>query len=86
MARAATPAPLAAAAASVLDYLVRHGADAPLIFLTSDDRRAQSLQSACAALDPQHRFAHFPDWDVLPYDRLEPSASVMGRAWACCAG
>ncbi|MDB5544801.1 MAG: box helicase domain protein [Hyphomicrobiales bacterium] len=78
MARPATPAPLAAAAASVLDDLGRKNARAPLIYLAADDRRARSLQAICTALDPAHAFAHYPDWDVPPYDRLEPSPAVMG--------
>ncbi|MDB5641783.1 MAG: box helicase domain protein, partial [Hyphomicrobiales bacterium] len=78
MARPATPAPLAAVAASVLDFLTRSKKRSTLVFLCADDRRAQALQSVCASLDPAHAFAHFPEWDVLPFDRLEPSAKVMG--------
>lgn len=79
MARPATPAPLAAAAASLLQLCASpRKRSAPTIYVAAGDRRARALHALLAALDPELKLALFPEWDVLPYDRLEPSAAIMG--------
>ena len=79
MARPTESPPIAATAVTILRNLAEdETTEGPLLIVCADERRARDLHAVCVALDPRHAFAFFPEWDVLPYDRLEPSPAVMG--------
>ncbi|MDB5595576.1 MAG: box helicase [Hyphomicrobiales bacterium] len=72
------PAPLAAIGISLLDACRTARRCQPLIYVAESERRALALHALVAALHPTLRLAFFPAWDTLPYDRLAPSAAIMG--------
>jgi transcription-repair coupling factor (superfamily II helicase) len=77
----AEPLPLLAA------RLVERAADSPLVFVARGEARAARLHRAMRSLAPRDLpVAHLPAWDCLPYDRVSPSATVMGARMATTAG
>ncbi|MGG5812016.1 DEAD/DEAH box helicase [Falsiroseomonas sp. CW058] len=67
--------------------LVERAEAAPLVFVARGEARAARLHRAAAALAPgAMRVALLPGWDCLPYDRVSPSAAVMGQRLALPAG
>ncbi len=52
---------------------------APFVFVAKTEGRAEALSSLLTALAPSLKVALFPAWDNLPYERVLPSRSAMGR-------
>jgi transcription-repair coupling factor (superfamily II helicase) len=67
--------------------LVERAAAAPLAFVARSEARAARVHRAARALAPKAmRVLLLPAWDCLPYDRVSPSAGVMGARMAFAAG
>ncbi len=45
----------------------------------ADEHRAEEIAALLQALAPEREIVTIPPWDCLPYDRIPPSAFVMGR-------
>ena len=84
-----TDAPRKAPAAAVAARLMAEFADGAgdLIFLATNERRADEIASALGALRSAAGpdILVFPPWDCLPYDRAAPSRESMGRRMAVLA-
>jgi transcription-repair coupling factor (superfamily II helicase) len=77
----AEPEPLLAA------RLTEAAAEAPLILVARSEARAARLHRAARTLAPRDlAIGWLPAWDCLPYDRVSPSAEVMGARMALAAG
>jgi len=78
-------APAAAVAARLMDELADHPGD--VIFLATNERRADEIASALGALGSAAGpdILVLPPWDCLPYDRAAPSRESMGRRMAVLA-
>ncbi|WP_082532253.1 MULTISPECIES: DEAD/DEAH box helicase [unclassified Phenylobacterium] len=50
-----------------------------LIYIASNERRADEIARAMQDLAPQIEVLSLPPWDCLPYDRASPSRECMGR-------
>lgn len=55
--------------------------EAPLdiLHITTDDARMARLVDALAFYAPDIEVIEFPAWDTVPYDRVSPSADVIGK-------
>ncbi|WP_376098564.1 hypothetical protein ACE7GA_08845 [Roseomonas sp. CCTCC AB2023176] len=64
--------------------LIERAAGAPggVIHLARSPSRAARLAEAARALGEGVEVIHLPAWDCLPYDRVSPSAAVMGERMA----
>lgn len=51
----------------------------PYVFVAKSEGRAEALASLLTGLAPGLKVALFPAWDNLPYERVLPSRSAMGR-------
>jgi len=78
-------APAAAVAARLMDEVADRPGD--LIFLATNERRADEIASALGALGSAAGpdILVLPPWDCLPYDRAAPSRESMGRRMAVFA-
>ncbi|QTC92880.1 helicase-related protein [Brevundimonas goettingensis] len=78
-------APAAAVAARLTEELADHPGD--LVFLATNERRADEIASALGALGSATAadILVLPPWDCLPYDRAAPSRESMGRRMAVLA-
>lgn len=52
---------------------------APLLHVSSDDVRFEQLADTLAYFAPDVDVLRFPAWDCLPYDRVSPTAEVVGE-------
>lgn len=68
--------PPAAVAFALLDRAPPPGG---LLLVTAGERRAAAIAGLLEALAPARAVLHFPRRDVLPFERVPPSAEVMGR-------
>ncbi|HEY3720980.1 MAG TPA: transcription-repair coupling factor, partial [Roseiarcus sp.] len=57
----------------------KHEQGRGLVFISEDDRRAEQLGAILYAFDPVCGVMVLPQMDTLPYDGMEPSASIMCR-------
>lgn len=53
-------------------------AGAPVIHVSSDDMRFEQLDEGLSFFAPDVEVLRFPAWDCLPYDRISPTAEVVG--------
>ncbi len=56
-----------------------------LVFVASDGRQLDELQSALGFFAPEQRILELPAWDCLPYDRVSPSGEVAAQRIATLA-
>ncbi len=70
-------------AALVARELLR--ADAPLIHVARDDKRAEAMARALAFFAPDVTVLRFPAWDCLPFDRVSPNPDVSSARMATLA-
>ena len=61
-------------------------ADAPVIHVARDDKRAAQVAEALRFFDPAMPVVLFPGWDCLPYDRVSPNADISAARMATLAG
>ena len=54
-------------------------AGAPVLHVTSDDLRFEEIYEALRFFAPDLEVLRFPGWDCLPYDRISPTAEVVGE-------
>lgn len=59
--------------------IIADGRRSPFVFVAKNDGRAEALAALLPALAPRLKVALFPAWDNLPYERVLPSRSAMGR-------
>ena len=52
---------------------------AGLVFVASDGRQLDELQSALAFFLPDQTVLELPAWDCLPYDRVSPSGEIVAQ-------
>jgi len=45
---------------------------------------AEALHSDLATLLPDHAVLHFPEQEILPYDRKSPYKGIVGQQSRCC--
>ena len=50
-----------------------------LVYVASDGRQLDELQSGLAFFAPQQRIVEIPAWDCLPYDRVSPSNEIVAQ-------
>ncbi|MBI1215340.1 MAG: transcription-repair coupling factor [Alphaproteobacteria bacterium] len=51
----------------------------PVIHVAADDLRYEEIAEALAFFGPDVEVLRFPAWDCLPYDRISPTAEVVGE-------
>jgi len=56
-----------------------------LVFVASDGRQLEELQSALLFFAPERTVLELPAWDCLPYDRVSPSGEVSAQRIATLA-
>ncbi len=72
--------------ALALDLATRaHEAQQPLLYADATGDRIVELATAAAGFLPGLTVLPFPAWDNLPYDRIPPSAAIVGRRVAALA-
>jgi len=54
-----------------------HQRETPLVVVAPEASLAPTLLASVQALLPNSPVLHYPAWDVMPYDRLGPSAAVV---------
>ncbi|MAF58874.1 transcription-repair coupling factor [Ponticaulis sp.] len=59
--------------------------DRTVLFVVSDDRRAQAAAQIAEFYDPALEILRLTAWDNLPYDRVSPTAAVASRRCAALA-
>jgi transcription-repair coupling factor (superfamily II helicase) len=52
---------------------------APVLHVASDDLRFEEIAEGLAFFGPDVELLKFPAWDCLPYDRISPTADVVGE-------
>ena len=52
---------------------------APVLHITSDDVHFEEIYEALTFFAPDVEVLRFPAWDCLPYDRISPTAEVVGE-------
>ncbi|MFT4149718.1 MAG: transcription-repair coupling factor, partial [Paracoccaceae bacterium] len=57
----------------------------PVIHIARDDKRAEAMRAALAAMAPQAVVLDLPAWDCLPYDRSSPNPEISARRMATLA-
>jgi transcription-repair coupling factor (superfamily II helicase) len=57
----------------------------PVVYIASDDRKAQTISSMVQFFAPSLRCLSLPAWDSLPYDRVSPSPAVAAKRCATLA-
>jgi transcription-repair coupling factor (superfamily II helicase) len=91
MAAPASPTPVpfrqppAAACALAIIATAREAQDEAVVYIASNDRRAEEAGRALGAFAPDLEVLHLPAWDCLPYDRASPSREIMGKRMAVLA-
>ncbi|MBM3556609.1 MAG: transcription-repair coupling factor, partial [Alphaproteobacteria bacterium] len=71
--------------AVVLAELASAAGPGGMLHVCRDDARMASLAEALAFFAPELAVVEFPAWDCLPYDRVSPNASILGRRMAALA-
>jgi len=71
--------PVSLAAVRLLPFAAEGDA---LIYVASDDHRAEGIAHLLAELAPGAMVAFLPAWDCLPYDRASPSPDILGQQMA----
>ncbi|MCP8940655.1 DEAD/DEAH box helicase [Alsobacter sp. SYSU M60028] len=84
--RAGPSAPAGSEGAAALVALAAARERGAAVFVARDEPRAAAVAEIAAALDPDVDVHALPAWDCLPYDRVPPSAGIMGRRLAALAG
>lgn len=56
-----------------------------VIHVARDDRRAEAMRAALAALAPEVPVLDLPAWDCLPYDRVSPNPEILARRMSTLA-
>lgn len=56
-----------------------------LVYVASNERRADEIARALYDLAPEIEVINIPPWDCLPYDRTAPSRQCMGRRMSAFA-
>ena len=51
----------------------------PVLHVASDDTRMEELAETLHFFAPDVQLLRFPAWDCLPYDRISPTAEVVGE-------
>ena len=57
----------------------------PVMHVARDDKRAEAMRAAMAAMAPDTVVLDFPAWDCLPYDRVSPNPEIAARRMATLA-
>lgn len=65
--------------ARVIAELARKAGAQALVHVALDDLRAATLVEQIAFFAPDIEVLSLPAWDCLPYDRVSPSAEIIGR-------
>ena len=71
-------APPGAALALALARTARE-LEVPVLAITSDTAAAHALESDLAAFAGDLPVAHFPDWEILPYDLFAPHPDIVSQ-------
>ncbi len=70
----------------ILQQLADQKSQVPgLVFVASDGRQLDELQSALGFFAPEQPILELPAWDCLPYDRVSPSGEVAAQRIATLA-
>ena len=51
----------------------------PIIYIAVNDIKAKQSYEIIKFLLPNHHIYLFPAWDILPYDRISPNASIISQ-------
>ena len=51
--------------------------NAKYLLLTQDTHQALRLKDELLFFKPELTIAYFPDWEILPYDRLSPHQDIV---------
>ncbi|MEZ0262727.1 MAG: transcription-repair coupling factor [Alphaproteobacteria bacterium] len=62
-----------------LAKLVREQAGRAILHVSSDDLRFEEISEGLKFFAPDVEVLRFPAWDCLPYDRISPTAEVVGE-------
>ncbi len=60
-------------------------ASCPVVYVASDERKAQSVLSFAGFFEPNLDVILLPAWDSLPYDRVSPGPAIAARRCAALA-
>lgn len=71
----------ASKALAIADLMAQHAK--PLLVICESSQQAFELEAQLRFFNPQLNILHFPDWEILPYDKFSPHHDIVSARLRC---